>query len=61
MQRAGVDANYRELVSAHGHDGFLADAERLAPIVKAQLDKKELPRHSRMPGVDRSLIRLDVR
>ena len=41
MQRAGVAANYRELVSSHGHDGFLADAERLAPIVKAQLDKEQ--------------------
>jgi homoserine O-acetyltransferase len=41
MQKAGVEANYRELVSAHGHDGFLADAERLAPIIKAQLEEKQ--------------------
>ncbi len=41
MQRAGVDASYQELVSSHGHDGFLADADRLAPIVKAQLEKKQ--------------------
>ena len=34
---AGVDASYRELVSSHGHDGFLADAELLAPIVRAYL------------------------
>ena len=43
MQRAGIAANYRELVSAHGHDGFLADAERLAPIIKAQLEEQQYP------------------
>ena len=42
MQRAGVAASYRELVSSHGHDGFLADAGRLAPIVRAQLEEKQL-------------------
>jgi homoserine O-acetyltransferase len=35
---AGVDATYCELASSHGHDGFLADAARLAAIVRGQLD-----------------------
>ncbi len=37
----GVDATYAELVSSHGHDGFLADAAALAPIVEAHLEEKE--------------------
>ncbi len=35
---AGADASYAELSSSHGHDGFLANAELLAPIVRAHLD-----------------------
>jgi homoserine O-acetyltransferase len=38
---AGADATYAELESSHGHDGFLADAERLAPIIRAHLDGKQ--------------------
>jgi homoserine O-acetyltransferase len=38
---AGVDASYAELASSHGHDGFLADAELLAPIIRAHLDEKQ--------------------
>jgi homoserine O-acetyltransferase/O-succinyltransferase len=34
----GVEATYKELVSSHGHDGFLADAELLAPIIRAHLE-----------------------
>jgi homoserine O-acetyltransferase len=41
-QAAGVDATYRELVSSHGHDGFLADAARLAAIVAGHLDEAEV-------------------
>jgi homoserine O-acetyltransferase len=41
-QAAGVDATYRELVSSHGHDGFLADAARLAAIVAGYLDNAAL-------------------
>jgi homoserine O-acetyltransferase len=37
-QAAGVDASYAELESSHGHDGFLADAERLATIVARASD-----------------------
>jgi homoserine O-acetyltransferase len=33
MTLAGVNCRYEELVSSHGHDGFLADAALLAPIL----------------------------
>jgi homoserine O-acetyltransferase len=39
---AGVNAHYAELHSSHGHDGFLAEAAQLAPIIKAHLEE-ELP------------------
>jgi homoserine O-acetyltransferase len=39
---AGVNANYAELRSSHGHDGFLAEATQLAPIINAHL-KEEQP------------------
>ena len=38
---AGVNVNYAEIASTHGHDGFLADAELLVPIVKTHLDAKQ--------------------
>jgi homoserine O-acetyltransferase/O-succinyltransferase len=41
MRDAGVDANYIELESSHGHDGFLADAGVLAPLVGSALDEQE--------------------
>ncbi len=34
---AGVKANYAELTSSHGHDGFLAETAQLAPLIKAHL------------------------
>ncbi|MFN7945907.1 MAG: homoserine O-acetyltransferase [Blastocatellia bacterium] len=34
MAAAGVAVDYVELESAHGHDGFLADAGDLAPIIR---------------------------
>ena len=37
MQTAGVEVSYRELESAHGHDGFLADAKALAQLVAPHL------------------------
>jgi homoserine O-acetyltransferase len=37
MTSAGVDARYAELVSMHGHDGFLAEADQLAPLLTAFL------------------------
>ena len=42
MTAAGVDARYAELDSAHGHDGFLADAHQLAPLLTPFL-AEELP------------------
>ncbi|MEJ7617242.1 MAG: homoserine O-acetyltransferase [Pyrinomonadaceae bacterium] len=33
MKSANVDVDYHELQSSHGHDGFLADADRLAPLL----------------------------
>jgi homoserine O-acetyltransferase len=38
----GVDATYMELVSSHGHDGFLADAHRLSLLVRSYLDDSVL-------------------
>ena len=38
---AGVKANYAELNSSHGHDGFLAEAAQLAPIIKAHLEEEQ--------------------
>lgn len=33
MSSAGVECSYEELTSSHGHDGFLADADLLAPLL----------------------------
>jgi homoserine O-acetyltransferase len=38
---AGVKANYAELDSSHGHDGFLAEAAQLAPIIKMHLEEEQ--------------------
>lgn len=38
---AGVKANYAELTSSHGHDGFLAEAAQLAPIITAFLEQEK--------------------
>jgi homoserine acetyltransferase len=40
MQWAGVDACYEELASAHGHDGFLAEADLLASLISPHLIEK---------------------
>ncbi len=37
MRAAGARADYFELPSTHGHDGFLADMDRLAPLLAAAL------------------------
>jgi homoserine O-acetyltransferase len=39
MQAVGVRALYRELVSMHGHDGFLADGDLLVPHLVAALEE----------------------
>lgn len=38
MTDAGARAEYVELESNHGHDGFLADLNRLAPIIRQALE-----------------------
>jgi homoserine O-acetyltransferase len=48
---AGVRVSYAELASSHGHDGFLAEAGLLAPIVKAHLDEKQSPPLAQAHGV----------
>ncbi len=46
MREAGVGANYSELQSAHGHDGFLADPDALAPHIRiACLDEIKSDRY----------------
>jgi len=37
LRSAGADGRYLELVSEHGHDGFLADTQLLAPLLSAEL------------------------
>jgi homoserine O-acetyltransferase len=34
LRAAGVQCDYSELQSSHGHDGFLADPHLLAPVLK---------------------------
>ena len=38
MHASGVDCEYKELQSAHGHDGFLADPDQLVALMKPTLD-----------------------
>ncbi|MFN2455057.1 MAG: homoserine O-acetyltransferase [Pyrinomonadaceae bacterium] len=38
MRAVHINVRYAELVSSHGHDAFLADAQLLAPLVRAALD-----------------------
>jgi homoserine O-acetyltransferase len=51
MKRAGVEASYRELRSAHGHDGFLADPVQLASLVAPYLAVNTEARVSRLAAV----------
>jgi homoserine O-acetyltransferase len=43
MQTAGVPVTYEALQSAHGHDGFLAEAETLIPLIRRALKRPALP------------------
>jgi homoserine O-acetyltransferase len=56
---AGADARYAVLETPHGHDGFLADAEALAPIVRSHLEDVGLPFTSVRfnPAIKRSVKR----
>jgi len=38
MREVGVDAEYAELQSTHGHDGFLAEADALAALLRKALE-----------------------
>ena len=37
MRAAGIDVSYQELASSHGHDGFLAEADRLTLLLAPHL------------------------
>lgn len=37
MQAAGVNAEYAEIISDHGHDGFLAEPHSLLPLIRETL------------------------
>jgi homoserine O-acetyltransferase len=39
MRAAGADAEYAEILSDHGHDGFLAEPHSLLPLIRKTLDK----------------------
>lgn len=41
MRGAGVTVDYAELLSSHGHDGFLAEADQLALLVRQALSDTE--------------------
>lgn len=41
LRAAGVNGGYIELISQHGHDGFLADTHLLAPLLSAALKVQE--------------------
>ncbi len=42
MSEAGVNAEYVELQSSHGHDGFLAEPQKLTPILRQTLDESSI-------------------
>lgn len=42
MKALGVSAEYQELCSSHGHDGFLADAAVLAQLLRPNLVEREI-------------------
>jgi homoserine O-acetyltransferase/O-succinyltransferase len=39
LRAAGVDCEYRELISSHGHDAFLAEPDELARLLRPFLDR----------------------
>ncbi len=42
IRQAGKDVRYRELCSSHGHDGFLADADQMAPLIAEAIHEPAL-------------------
>lgn len=43
LQSAGVECDYTEFESAHGHDGFLAEVEAIAAVVNGRVDARRAP------------------
>ncbi len=41
IQAAGVECDYTEFESAHGHDGFLAEMEAIAGVVNGRVDARK--------------------
>jgi homoserine O-acetyltransferase len=39
LREAGVDCRYEQIVSAHGHDSFLAEPDKLIGVLKGFLDE----------------------
>ena len=40
IQAAGVECDYTEFESAHGHDGFLAEVDAIAAVVNGRVDAR---------------------
>lgn len=51
IRSAGADCEYAEIETAHGHDGFLADAHLLEPVLRTALE----PERSRAAVASHSL------
>lgn len=49
LRAAGVDCQYHELVSDHGHDAFLAEPEKLLPVLNNFLETLT-PRDAALPA-----------
>lgn len=45
MQDAGVNVTYEVLQSSHGHDGFLAEADALIPLIRQALQRSAVSVH----------------
>ena len=39
VKEAGVEVQYTEFSSEHGHDAFLADADRLGPLIAEEIER----------------------
>jgi homoserine O-acetyltransferase/O-succinyltransferase len=52
MRGAGVTVDYAELLSSHGHDGFLAEADQLALLMRQALNDAESKVESLPSGIN---------
>ncbi|MEJ7712888.1 MAG: homoserine O-acetyltransferase [Pyrinomonadaceae bacterium] len=60
MENEAVRVVYRELESSHGHDGFLAEADKLALLLAAAFDETSVRHHTevfKIPALAGSAIR----